>query len=276
MSAPSGTDFLAAKAEEVRLRQGGGASRAGADGAGHPMALQGRCRDLPPAPSLTEALRGGDRVAVMAEYKRRSPSAGALAEGEDPTDVASAYLGAGAAAFSILTDEPHFGGRLADLAAVVGRLPGVPVLRKDFLVDVAQLYEARVAGAAAVLLIVGMLDDEELGTLLAAGSTVGLECLVEVHDEGELERAAAAGATLLGINNRDLRALTTDLATTERLAPRAPAGAVVVSESGIRTADDVRRVRDAGAHAVLVGEALLRQPAASRAEALRGLAGVPR
>jgi indole-3-glycerol phosphate synthase len=212
----------------------------------------------------------------MAEYKRRSPSAGALAEGEDATDVAGAYVAAGAAALSVLTDEPHFGGRLADLAAVAGRAPGVPVLRKDFLVDVVQLYEARAAGAAAALLIAGMLDDQELETLLAEGSAVGLECLVEVHDEAELERAAAAGATLLGINNRDLRTLTTDLATTERLAPRAPKGAVVVSESGIRTADDVRRVRDAGAHAVLVGEALLRQPAASRAGTLRELAGVAR
>jgi indole-3-glycerol phosphate synthase len=276
MTAPPGVDFLAAKAEEVRRRQGGEAGRGGADGADHPVALQARCRDLPPAPSLVEALRGGDRIAVMAEYKRRSPSAGALAEGEDPTDVAGAYLGAGAAALSVLTDEPHFGGTLEDLAAVAGHLPGVPILRKDFLVDVAQLYEARVAGAAGVLLIAGILDDHELDTLLAAGSAAGLECLVEVHDEGELERAAAAGATLLGINNRDLRTLTTDLATTERLAPRAPAGAVVVSESGIRTADDVRRVRDAGAHAVLVGEALLRQPAASRGEALRALAEVAR
>jgi len=150
------------------------------------------------------------------------------------------------------------------------------VLRKDFLVDPGQLCEARLAGAAGALLIVAMLEPRELASLLTAGARVGVECLVEVHTEEELETAVSAGASLLGINNRDLRSLTTDLGVTERLAPLVPPGGVLVSESGIRTADDVRRVRDAGAHAVLVGEALLRQAPGERGRRLRELAGVER
>jgi indole-3-glycerol phosphate synthase len=262
-------DFLAAKAERVRRRRAGRDPRAD-------QALRERCAVLPPAPSSSAALRAGDRVAVMAEYKRRSPSAGLLAAAEDPVVVAAGYRAAGAAALSVLTDPDDFGGALADLAAVASTQPGVPVLRKDFIVDAGQLLEARLVGASAALLIVGMIHDRELAELLAAGAGAGLECLVEVHSEAELERAGAAGATLIGINNRDLRRLVSDLAVTERLAPRAPAGAVIVSESGIRSPDDVRRVRDAGAHAVLVGETLLRAPAVERTARLRELTGVPR
>jgi indole-3-glycerol phosphate synthase len=262
-------DFLAAKGAEVRrLREG---RDEGAD-----EALAARCLELPPAPSLMEALAAGRHVAVMAEYKRRSPSAGPLAQGEDPVAVARGYGEAGAAAFSILTDPHHFGGSLADLEAVAGLEPGLPALRKDFLVDPGQLYEARLAGAAGALLIVAMLEPRELAPLLAAGARVGLECLVEVHTEEELEVAVSAGASLLGINNRDLRRLTTDLGVTERLAPLVTPGGVLVSESGIRTADDVRRVRDAEDHAVLVGEALLRQDPGERGRRLRELAGVER
>jgi indole-3-glycerol phosphate synthase len=262
-------DFLATKAADVRRTRG---TR---DGTGDDV-LRGRCLDAPPAPSLAAALRGGDRVAVMAEYKRQSPSAGPLAPDEDPVNVAVGYIAAGAAALSVLTDRVHFAGDLTDLQAVAAVDPDLPVLRKDFIVDVGQLLEARLAGAAAVLLIAAILDDGELAGLLAAADELGLESLVEVHTEAELERAGAAGATLIGINNRDLRRLTTDLLVTERLARRAPAGAVVVSESGIRTAGDVRRVRDAGAHAVLVGEALLRVAAPQRDITLRQLAGVAR
>lgn len=273
-------DFLALKGAQVRRRRAaergdraGDTPSRGSD----PATLHACCRGLPPAPSLAATLRDrGATVAVMAEFKRRSPSAGPLAEAEQPVDVATRYLRAGAVALSVLTDADHFGGALGDLAAVAALHRAMPVLRKDFIVDPEQLLEARLAGAAAALLIVGMLDDRELTDLLAAGGAIGLECLVEVHDEAELGRAADAGATLLGINNRDLRRLTTDLVTTERLAPRAPAGSVIVSESGIRSADDVRRVRDAGAHAVLVGEALLRESPADRATRLRELAGVPR
>jgi len=269
MSTMRGGDFLAAKGAEVRRRRRGRDEEAD-------EALASRCLELPPAPSLAEALGGGRCVAVMAEYKRRSPSAGPLAQGEDPVAVAEGYRAAGAAALSVLTDPAHFGGSLSDLKAVAAMEPGLPVLRKDFLVDSGQLYEARLAGASGALLIVAMLEPPELASLLAAGARVGLACLVEVHTEEELGVAGDAGATLLGINNRDLRRLTTDLAVTERLAPRVPAGAVIVSESGIRTGDDVRRVRAAGAQAVLVGEALLRVAPTERGRLLRELAGVER
>lgn len=269
MSQEAGEDFLAAKAAEVRRRR-----------AECPVARDGRlrerCMGMPPAPPFAAALREGGRVAVIAEYKRRSPSAGALAEGEDPVVVAEGYRAGGARALSVLTDPFHFGGTLADLEAVAALRPPLPLLRKDFLVDPEQAYEARLAGAAAALVIVAMLDGGELDSLLAVGVQAGLECLVEVHTERDMERATRAGATLIGINNRDLRRLEIDLAATERLAPRAPPGAVIVSESGIRTADDVRRVRDAGAHAVLVGEALLREGPLERGRRLRELVEVER
>lgn len=269
MSRDGATDFLVAKAAEVRRARAG--RPAEADEAAHAAALE-----RPAPPSLAAALRGGDRVAVMAEYKRRSPSAGALGHGEDPVAVARSYRRAGAAAMSVLTDPVHFEGRLEDLEAVAQAVQHLPLLRKDFVVDAGQLFEARAAGASGALLIAGILSDEELASLLTAAEGVGLECLVEVHTDEEMERTAAAGATLIGINNRDLRRLVTDLGVTDALAPLAPTGAVVVSESGVRTADDVRRVRDAGAHAVLVGEALLRHAPHERAPLLYALAGVDR
>lgn len=269
MSRDAGTDFLAAKAMEVRRARSG--RPAGADEAVRAAALE-----RPAPPSLSAAFRGGERIAVMAEYKRRSPSAGALGLGEDPVAVARTYRQAGAAAMSVLTDPVHFEGRLEDLERVAQAVPHLPLLRKDFVVDAGQLFEARLAGASAALLIAAILSDEEMASLLAAAAGVGLECLVEVHTGEEMERTAAAGAAIIGINNRDLRRLVTDLGVTDALAPLAPAGAVVVSESGVRTADDVRRVRDAGAHAVLVGEALLRHPPHARAPLLHALAGVER
>lgn len=269
MSAKPTADFLAAKAAEVRRARA--LRPAGADEEVRRAALA-----RPAPPSLSAALRGGERVAIIAEFKRRSPSAGSLGYGEDPVTVARGYRHAGAAAMSVLTDPVHFDGRLEDLEAVAKASPSLPLLRKDFIVDAGQLYEARLAGAAGALLIAGILTDGELASLLVSAAEVGLECLVEVHTVGEMERAASAGATLVGINNRDLRRLVTDLAVTDALAPLAPSGAVVVSESGIRTDDDVRRVRDAGAHAVLVGEALLRLPPLERGALLRALAGVER
>jgi indole-3-glycerol phosphate synthase len=272
MSAVAGAGFLATKATAVRadVAERGDVSER------DQQLLLARCRRLPAPPSLAAALSGGDRVAVMAEYKRRSPSAGALAEGESPVTVAGGYRAAGAVALSVLTDAPDFHGSLRDLEAVAMASPGTPVLRKDFLVHPIQLLEARLAGASAALLIAAMLDDAELTGLLARTGEAGLEALVEVHTESEMERATEAGARLIGINNRDLSRLETDLAVTERLARLAPAGAVVVSESGIRSADDVRRIRDAGVHAVLVGEALLRRPPTERAALLAALARVPR
>lgn len=227
-----------------------------------------------PPPSLREALADVDCIALIAEFKRRSPSGGVLADAESPADVAVLYRTCGARAVSVLTDADDFGGSLDDLAAAA--VATLPTLRKDFLVDAAGLYEARFHGASAALLIAGILPRQELESLLHVAVMIGIECLVEVHDEDELDRALDAGADLIGINNRNLQSLSTDLAVTERLAHRIPPGAVLVSESGIRTAEDVARVGAAGAHAVLVGEALMRAAPDTRCEAVRALSTVPR
>lgn len=262
-------DFLARKGREVRSAR--------KHHPGLPIEeWEEQCAHLPSPPSLTAALRGGESVAVMAEFKRRSPTAGDLARGEDPAAVARAYRAGGARAISILTDREHFGGSLADLARAAQAVPELPVLRKDFVVDPSQVFEARAAGASAVLLIVSLLEPPEIPRLLEITTRAGLEALVEVHTESELKLALDVGATLLGINNRDLRSLSTDLAVTERLAPLVPSGVALVSESGIGSAADVRRLRDAGAHAVLVGECLLRRTGLSRFALLEELAGVRR
>jgi indole-3-glycerol phosphate synthase len=221
-------------------------------------ALEARGATLPAPRSLAAALtpRAAGEVRVLAELKRASPVTGVLARGWDPVARAPEYVRAGAAALSVLTD-PHFQGSLDDLDAVRARVE-CPVLEKDFVIDEYQLWEARAHGADAVLLIVAILDPGRLAALFAAAKGLGLSALVEVHREAELDRAAELGAGLIGINNRDLTTFRTDLATTERLAPRAPAGACVVSESGIATRADVLRVRAAGAHAVLVGESVSR------------------
>jgi indole-3-glycerol phosphate synthase len=223
-----------------------------------PSALEARAATLPPARDLAAALtpREPGAVRLLAELKRKSPVAGVLARGFDPVARAPEYVAAGAAALSVLT-AAHFEGSLADLDTVRPRV-GCPLLRKDFVVDEYQLLEARAHGADAVLLIVSILEPPRLADLDQAARGLGLSVLVEVHDEGELDAAARLGARLIGINNRDLKTFRTDLATTERLAPRAPAGTTVVSESGIASRADVGRVAAAGAHAVLVGEALSR------------------
>jgi indole-3-glycerol phosphate synthase len=262
--------YLESKALDVRARRQAEAPRGAAL-----LALRDRARARNGIPPLDSALRDGGRVALIAEYKRRSPSAGSLAEGEGPRDVARLYERSGAAGISVLTDAPDFDGHLDDLGQVSSAV-NLPTLRKDFIVDPAGLYEARVAGASAALLIMRILSREEAGALLHAAGQVGLECLVEVHDTGELEGALAAGASLIGINNRDLESLTTDLMVTERLGRKVPVGVTLVSESGIRSADDVSRVRDAGAHAVLVGEALLSLSPDERAGRIAELSGVER
>jgi indole-3-glycerol phosphate synthase len=220
--------------------------------------LEARAAALPPPRDLAAALapRAPGAVRLLAELKRASPVAGVLAHGFDPVARAPEYVAAGAAALSVLT-AAHFQGSLVDLDAVRPRV-GCPLLRKDFVVDEYQLWEARAHGADAVLLIVAILEPPRLADLDQAARGLGLGVLVEVHDEGELDTAARLGARLIGINNRDLKTFRTDLATTERLAPRAPAGTTVVAESGIASRADVRRVAAAGAHAVLVGEALSR------------------
>ena len=222
--------------------------------------LERRCADLPPARDFEEALRpaaaGG--VALIAEVKQASPSRGVLARagGFDPAGLARLYAEHGAAAISVLTDEKYFQGSL-DALRLVRRTVAVPLLRKDFTIDEYQLWEARAAGADAALLIVAILDGPLLRDLLDAAKGVGLAALVEVHTAAELDRALAAGARILGINNRDLRTFETRIETTLGLLPRVPPGAIVVSESGFTSAADVRRVVAAGAHAVLVGEALV-------------------
>jgi indole-3-glycerol phosphate synthase len=210
---------------------------------------------------------------VIAEIKRASPSRGVFAAGVDPAEVAGEYVAGGAAAISVLTDAPFFQGSLADMAAAAQAAHavegGVPILRKDFVIDAYQIVEARAHGADAVLLIVAALSDEALGDLLSSADSLGMDALVEVHDENEMARAIAANASIIGINNRDLRTFDVDLGVTERLAPLAPQGAAVVAESGVFDAADAERLHRAGADAVLVGEGLITAP--DRAEAVRAL-----
>jgi len=226
-----------------------------------PAAMRARAEACTePTRGFRAALASGPRPRVVAELKRRSPSKGEIRPHFDPVGCAKAYAEAGAAAISVLTDSRYFGGELSLLAAVRREVP-LPLLRKDFLIDAYQIDEARVAGADAVLLIARALDGAQLRALRERAAALGLDALVEVHDERDVDAALAAGADLVGINNRDLATFHTDLATTERLAKRLrDAGVVVVGESGIFTHEDVRRLEAAGAHAVLVGEALMREP----------------
>lgn len=217
------------------------------------------CRGLAPPRDFEAALRPppGTRVRLIAEVKRASPSQGLFRADLDPIAQASTYAAAGAAAVSVLTDARYFHGSLDDLVQVRRAVP-VPVLRKEFIVDEYQLWEAREAGADAVLLIVAALEDAVLRDLLGAAKGAGLATLVEVHTAGELDRALRLGAPVIGINNRDLQTLTTTLAPSLALLPQIPPGPIAVSESGLRTGADVAQVVAAGAHAVLVGETLLR------------------
>ena len=225
-------------------------------------------RQAPPVRPFGAALARPGRVSVIAEHKRRSPSHGAIREDLLPADVAHRYEAAGAAAISVLTDEAFFGGRMAHLEEVRAATT-LPVLRKDFVLDPWQVWEARAAGADAVLLIVAALTDAELSGLLAVTREAGLDALVEVHDRGELDGALSAGARIVGVNNRDLKTLAVSLDTAVALAPAIPDDVVAVAESGIRTGADVRRLRDAGFDAFLVGEHLMKAP--DPGEALRQL-----
>lgn len=218
-----------------------------------------RAADAPPARGFAAALRHPRRVRLLAEIKRRSPSAGPIRPGATPEEVARDYRSGGAAALSVLTDRDYFDGSLAALEAVHAAVD-LPLLRKDFIIDPLQIYEARAAGADGILLIVRILDDAAMADLLGLATELGMDTLVEVHDDEELARALDAGATVVGVNNRDLRTFTTDLQLTFRLAPTVPPDVVLVAESGIRTAEDVKRLGEAGVDAVLVGESLMRQP----------------
>jgi len=233
---------------------------------------------------LVELDRGGRPFAealarpgtsVIAEYKRRSPSAGTIRDDLDVADVVSAYERGGAAAISVLTEERHFGGSLADLRAARAATD-LPILRKDFILDPWQVAESRALGADAILLIAAILAPAELRDLATRAADLGMACLVETHTEAEVDTALAAGAPVIGINNRNLHTFETSLAVTERLAPRIRGAGerIVVSESGIFTAADVARVAAVGVDAVLVGEAIVR--AADVGAKVRELASVAR
>jgi indole-3-glycerol phosphate synthase len=218
--------------------------------------------------SLRQALRSGEGIACIAEFKRKSPSAGWINEKAFLEPTVRAYEAGGASAVSVLTDGPFFAGHLEDLdeARLACKLP---IFRKDFVVDGYQLVEALASGADAALLIVAALDDATLKELLRVAGELRLEVMVETHDAEEVRRAIDVGAEIIGINNRDLRTFTVDRELASRLRPSIPADRIVVAESGIRDAADVARLRDAGVDAILVGETLMR--AADPAAALRGL-----
>jgi indole-3-glycerol phosphate synthase len=221
--------------------------------------LERRLADAPPARPFRAALERPGNVGVIAEVKKASPSAGVLRADFDPVAVARTYAEHGAACLSVLTDEPFFQGHL-DYLRSIRRAVTLPLLRKDFIFDRYQLLEARSAGADAVLLIAEILPDTDLRRLHAEARALGMEALVELHDAGQLPRVLAAGAELIGVNNRDLRTFTTRLEHTLDLAPQVPRDRCLVSESGIRSRADIERLRAAGVRAVLVGESLMRAP----------------
>jgi indole-3-glycerol phosphate synthase len=227
--------------------------------------LRARVLTAPQVRPLDAALRG-DGLRVIAEVKRSSPSAGHIAE-VDAGERAASYQSAGAAAISVLTEPRHFGGSLADLR-LARRVSSLPLLRKDFVVHPAQVVESRVEGADAVLLIVAVLGDLELRDLLETADEVGLQALVETHSAEDVDRAVEAGATIVGVNSRDLETLAVDFERALELVDRVPPDRVRVIESGISTGQQARRAREAGADAILVGEALMRadDPAALLAE----------
>lgn len=231
--------------------------------------LQARLAPARRGRPFSEALIA-EGISLIAEMKRASPSKGPIRPGASVTEIVTAYEAAGASACSVLTEGPHFSGSLADLeeARAACRLP---LLRKDFIVHPYQLVEARVAGADAVLLIVAALEREQLESLMHGAHDLGLDVLVEVHDEDEIEVAIDVGAEVVGINNRNLHTFETDLATTFRLLPDVPAGTVVVAESGISTRADVQELEEAGVDAILVGESLMRS--ADPGDAIRSLLG---
>jgi indole-3-glycerol phosphate synthase len=210
---------------------------------------------------LLRALRSNSRgVNIIAEFKRRSPSAGTIRNDLSATDVATRYERGGACAISVLTDEEYFGGSILDLGAIRATT-SLPLLRKDFVIDEIQIYEAAMVGADAVLLIAAALDDEALGKLRAiAEDELGLDAVVEVHTSEELHRAVITGAKLIGVNNRDLRTFRTSLETSERLIAEAPTDRVMISESGLQNPESLRHLQTLGFRGFLIGEALMRAP----------------
>lgn len=236
-------------------------------------ALAKRAQLSPIGPSLRAAIAGARDVSILAEVKRRSPSKGTIAASLGAVEQSRAYQKGGAVGVSVLTEPIHFGGSTDDLAAVRAELP-IPALKKDFHVRPVQLLEARALGASAALVIVRALAPDRLGEMMDAGRALGLELLVEIRDEHELERALDAGATMIGVNNRNLETLEIDPTTSDRIIPLVPAGIVAIAESGVRTRADVERYAAVGADAVLVGSSL--SAAADPSAATRALTGVAR
>jgi indole-3-glycerol phosphate synthase len=234
--------------------------------------LLDRCLQMPTARDFARALREPG-LSVIAEVKRRSPSKGDLAADLDPAEVAVAYAAGGAACLSVLTDANHFGGSSADLQAA-RKAVDLPVIRKDFTVALHDVYDARLMGADAVLLIAAALNDDELAEFSAAASTVGLTALFEIHDEAELQRALAVEAQVIGVNQRDLVTFEVDQDRAVRMAPQIPAGLVRVAESGVRGPEDASVLYRAGFDAVLVGESVV--TAGERSAAVRALCSVTR
>jgi len=232
--------------------------------------LERRLSAAPPVRDFRAALLRGPGIGIIAEVKKASPSAGVLRADFDPVAIARSYAAAGADAISVLTDAPYFQGELAHLTAIRAAVTP-PLLRKDFLLDPYQVLEARVAGADAVLLIAEILDDATLRLLLRETHALGMQALVELYDRVNVARVVASGATLIGINNRDLRTFNTRLEHTLELAPLVPADRVLVSESGIKTSSDIERLRSAGVKAVLIGETFMRSDnAEAKLRELRG------
>ena len=221
--------------------------------------LEAQAADAPPVRDFRAALAGPGPIQLIAEVKKASPSANVIRADFDPVAIAQTYQAHGAACISVLTDGPDVQGHLSYLARIRASV-AIPLLRKDFLIDEYQVVEARLAGADAILLIAEILDDAALSTLMQRASELGMAALVELHDAQNLPRVLAAGANLVGINNRDLRHFTTDLDHTLSLRDRIPQGIVLVSESGIRTRQNVERLEAAGVSAILVGESLMRAP----------------
>ncbi len=223
------------------------------------VTLKSQLVDLPPTKDFKRAIALPEKISLIAEVKKKSPSKGVIRDDFDPVEIANIYGENGAAAISVLTDENFFAGKLDYLSAIRDTVD-VPLLRKDFTVDPYHIYQARATGADAVLLIVAALTKKQLNEFMDIASSISLASLVEVHTESELEIALEIGAEIIGINNRDLRTFHTDLETTFKLRESIPFGKTVVSESGIYTRDDVDSLRDAGVNAILVGESLMRSP----------------